>query len=212
MTVELYCGDCLEIMRTLPTGSVDAVITDPPYGLGKAEWDNNIWGLLKEAANECSRILKPTGVCFWFSSTRYLPETIEATSSIPYRWQFVWYASNNMQHGDLGFMKYTPCLVLSHGKAWRNMQDLRNVPIPPKQIRDIGHPTQKPIDLIRYLVEKGAKPDATVLDPFMGSGTAGVACVQTGRNFIGCEIDPGYFQIASRRIVLAQAQPALLQV
>jgi site-specific DNA-methyltransferase (adenine-specific) len=71
------------------------------------------------------------------------------------------------------------------------------------------HPTEKPLDMMRHIVTVSTKPDAIVFDPFMGSGTTGVAAVQTGRNFIGCEIDAGYFEIAKRRIELATAQPQL---
>jgi site-specific DNA-methyltransferase (adenine-specific) len=74
------------------------------------------------------------------------------------------------------------------------------------------HPTEKPIELITKFLELYSNPGATVFDPFMGSGTTGVACAQTGRNFMGCEIDPGYFEIAQRRIAEAQQQPALLEV
>lgn len=71
------------------------------------------------------------------------------------------------------------------------------------------HPTEKPLDMMRHIVTVSTKPDAIVFDPFMGSGTTGVAAVQLGRNFIGCEIDAGYFEIAKRRIELATAQPQL---
>ena len=70
----------------------------------------------------------------------------------------------------------------------------------------VGHPTQKPIALMSLLIEKFTKPGQTVFDPYMGSGTTGVACMNLGRNFIGCEIDPGYFAIAEKRIVEAQAK------
>jgi DNA modification methylase len=78
-----------------------------------------------------------------------------------------------------------------------------------------GHPTQKPVALMRWCLDKAkVPPGATVLDPFMGSGTTGVACVQTGRNFIGIEIDEEYFSIAERRIAEAQRnyQPQLALV
>ena len=71
------------------------------------------------------------------------------------------------------------------------------------------HPTQKPLALIKTLVTQFTQDSCTILDPFMGSGTTGVACVQTGRNFIGIEIDPDYFAIAERRIKEAEAQPRL---
>ena len=71
------------------------------------------------------------------------------------------------------------------------------------------HPTQKPVELAAHFIKLHTRPGDTVLDPFMGSGTTGVACAQTGRNFIGIEIDAGYFAIAQRRIAEAQAQLAL---
>ncbi len=212
MSYELHLGDCLEVMKGMPAGSIDAIVTDPPYGIGKADWDGDIWEMLTQVADECARVLSPTGVCFWFSSIRYLPETIKATAAIPYRWQFIWYAPNNMQHGDLGFMKYTPCLVLSHGKAWRNMQDFRSVPIPTSPIGTIGHPTQKPKALMRYLVHHAAKQGATILDPFMGSGTTIVAAILEGRKAIGIELDAGYYAIAQKRCRDAAAQPLLLPI
>lgn len=208
--VTLHLGDCIEYMKGMAAGSVDAIITDPPYGIDKAEWDSDVFPMLTLAANECARLLKDDGICFWFSSIRLLPETLKATSSIPYRWQFIWYASNNMQHGDLGYVKYTPCLVMAKGKAWRDMQDLRDVPVPSAALTALDHPTAKPLRLMNYLVEKGTNYGDTVLDCFMGSGSTGVACVNAGRNFIGCEINPAYFAIAERRIREAQLQPSLL--
>ena len=74
-----------------------------------------------------------------------------------------------------------------------------------------NHPSAKPTKLMRWLLERNTKQGTTILDPFMGSGTTGVACVQTGRNFIGMEIDPGYFAIAKRRIEIAQMQPNLFE-
>jgi DNA modification methylase len=79
----------------------------------------------------------------------------------------------------------------------------------PRENRDaeaVGHPHQKPLRVMRWLVDLCAPPAAAILDPFMGSGTTGVACVQTGRKFIGIEIDPGYFEIAKKRISEAQLQ------
>ena len=71
------------------------------------------------------------------------------------------------------------------------------------------HPTEKPVELMKWLIETYTREGDTILDPFMGSGTTGVACVQTGRNFIGIEIDPTYFAIAEKRIKEAQQQPRL---
>ena len=203
--IDLRLGDCLEILPTLADNSVDAVITDPPYGIGKDVWDEEDWELIRLSAEECSRILKPDGICFWFCSIEHLPKAIEATSAIPYKWQFIWYASNNMQRGKVGYCKYTSVLVLSHNGVWRGMQDLRNIPIPSKKKADLYHPTEKPLALMEYLVGKSCK-EGVVLDPFFGSCTTGVACVQTGRNFIGIEIEEKYYKIAEKRIAEAQLQ------
>ena len=72
--------------------------------------------------------------------------------------------------------------------------------------KERSHPNQKPLGLMKWCVEKITKPGDTILDPFMGSGTTGVACVQTGRNFIGMEIEPKYYEIAEKRIAEAQLQ------
>lgn len=75
-----------------------------------------------------------------------------------------------------------------------------------KQTEQQSTPTQKPVDLCAYLINTYSNPGDTIFDPFMGSGTTGVACVQTGRNFIGIEIDPTYYAIAEKRIKDAQMQ------
>ena len=207
--IKLIEGDCAAALRTLPDASVDAVITDPPYGIGKAVWDNDVEQLHEATARECSRVLREEGICFWFSSIGKMPQTPHATRAIPYKWLFIWYASNNMRHGAIGFAMYTPCLVLSKGSVWRNMQDLRNGAIPGRPVDTLGHPTQKPLALMRYLVAKATREGDTVLDPFMGSGSTGVACVELGRGFIGVEIDSDYFTLAQERIERAWLQPSL---
>ena len=94
----------------------------------------------------------------------------------------------------------------SMGKARRlNYHDLGNV-LDFKRVSNGCHPTEKPVSLIRKIVEYSTDEGATILDPFMGSGTTGVACVQTNRNFIGIEIEPKYYDIAERRIKEAQLQ------
>lgn len=101
-----------------------------------------------------------------------------------------------MQHGDLGFAKHTPAFVLSHGKAWRSMPDLFSCPI----ITGLPHVTPKPLSLIRYIAEHAGKPNETILDPFMGSGTTLRAAKDLGRKAIGIEIEEKYCEIAARRL------------
>jgi site-specific DNA-methyltransferase (adenine-specific) len=198
--ITIYHGDCREILPTLGDGSVDALVTDPPYGIGKADWDNDVWGLLESVAHECARIIKDDAICFWFGSIGYLPKVLEVTSAIPYRWLFTWYASNNMQHGTIGFSKFTIALVLGRGKVYRQMQDCRNVPIPGTPLASEGHPTAKPMALMRYLVNHACNEGQVILDPFMGSGTTLRAAKDLGRKAIGIEIEERYCEIAAKRL------------
>jgi len=203
MTVELHLGDCLEVMRSMPDKSVDAVITDPPYGIGIAEWDMSI---PVEALSEFIRISR--GVVVWFGAAKKIVEQV-ISFSIPPERVMMWSPSFTMSKDNNNgiFYRYHPIY------CW-------NLPLKSKTVKwdvftdhtEVGnwwkHNCTKPVSLMNKLVQLGNEGD-TVLDPFMGSGTTGVACVQTGRNFIGIEIDPDYFAIAERRIKEAQAQPRL---
>ncbi len=195
--IEIYHGDCLEIMPTLDR-KFDLILTDPPYGVGKAKWDFDVFGLLNKSCVLMSSLMADNAVCFWFYATRFLSETINATKSIPYRWQFIWYASNNMIHGDIGFAKYTGCLVLGHGKAWREMKDLIEVPVVPDPQNE--HPTPKPLKVIKYIIKNATKENNAILDPFLGSGTTLVAAAELGRQAVGIEIEEKYCEIAAKRV------------
>lgn len=209
----LICGDCTDratVERVMGGEKADTILTDPPYNVDKAIWDTNVLPMLKNAADIFPDYLDDKGICFWFSATRYIPETIRATSSLSYKWMFIWYPSNNMAHGDLGFQKFTAALVLSKGdKVWReNMQDLREYPIKITS-EDPGHPTPKPIDLISYLVEMASK--SIVFDPFLGSGTTLIACHNLNRRCRGIEIHPPYVAVTLQRFLdHTGIQPVLL--
>ncbi len=221
MSVQLYLGDCLDFMRTLPAGSVDAVVTDPPYGIGfkYATHDDTadgygkwLWSVLSEAERICS----PGSPIFVWQA---MPNVRSFAEWFPRDWRifaacknFVQMRPTAMQYSfDPVIVWWTPGDIWSAGTLSRDwhvgntspssrMHGLDNVK---------DHPCPRPLGQVRHIVEQWVRPGATVLDCFMGSGTTGVACVQTGRNFIGCEIDPGYFEIAQRRIKDAQQQPML---
>jgi DNA modification methylase len=205
MTVTLYHGDCLDILPTL--GKVDAVVTDPPYGIGESNERN------------LSRVQmappKDYGSFSW-DSERVNPATIELMLKVSqhqvifggnyYTDQLPpsssWVVWDKMTSGD-----FADCEMAwtSHKRATRMFRYLWNG-FRKQLAEERYHPTQKPLALLLWIVENYTTPGATVLDPFMGSGTTGVACVKTGRNFIGIEIDKGYFDIAQRRITDAQQQ------
>lgn len=203
MTVELHLGDCLEILPTLEAGSVDAVITDPPYGTKKVEWDHSVDPVV---FSECLRV--SSGYCtFFYSNTRLWHILGEFHNLGVDTWTAVWHKNNAM-----GFeRKFAPLwvpIVIAHRKPCKFWgQDVVAVPIVPH--KGNKHPTPKPVGVMEWIIYQATEPGATILDPFMGSGTTGVACVKTDRNFIGIEIDPDYYAIAEKRIAEAQMQPIL---
>ena len=184
--IKLYLGDCLEIMPTLT--ETDNIITDPPYPdnyQDEYQYQDGIVKILDEFT--CRQLV------FWSAKIDF---------PLDYSAIHVWdkvvgignYERIFERNGHKQFKVYRAQPITSEIRAIRS--------------KDIftEHKSQKPIYLMRILVERYSDPGATILDPFMGSGTTGVACVQTGRNFIGIEIEPKYFEIAEKRIKEAQLQ------
>jgi len=195
--VRLYLGDCLEVMKDIPSGSVDAVITDPPYGCGKADWDNLFptkW--YTDARRIASMVVIITGSSGLADSIPLVgSDFIDVISA----WN-----TNGMTRGPIGYGNWLAAVVAGSkpgmGQNFFRFSVRGNKP---------DHPSPKPIEYMGQLIERLTKHGDTILDPFMGSGTTGVACVQTGRNFIGIEIDENYFNIAGKRIKEAQQQMRL---
>ncbi len=195
--VRLICGDCREILPTL--GKVDAVVTDPPYGIahlwkggarhgwGKARDEGvlrNEWDVSPLSGELLNLILASAKEhVIWGGNYFDLP---------PSRCWYVW---NKPERG----------FTLAEAElAWTNKDSIVRVFDAPRSEPGRVHPTQKPVALMSWCIEK---VKGTVLDPFMGSGTTGVACAKLGRKFIGIEIEPKYFDIACRRIQAALDAP-----
>ena len=214
----LYNADCLDVLPTL-TG-VDAVVTDPPYGIGfkYATHDDTpdgygvwLWSVLRQ----CEDLL-PGGapVFVWQASLNIR----RLTEWFPRDWRLFVAAKNFVQMRPTAMQyAYDPVIVWwkDGGKPWSAATASRDFHIAdtnPSRRRPgqpdyvDGHPCPRPLGQVAHIVEQWVRPGALVLDPFMGSGTTGVACLQTGRRFIGIEIDPGYFDVAVRRIEAAAAQ------
>ena len=184
----LFNADCLSVLPTL--GKVDAVVTDPPYGIGAARnahsnlrmadkaWDD---APVSQAAIDLM-VAKSGQQIVWGGNYFGLPPT---------RGFLVW--DKTPMPPSYAFGEFAWTSINMNAAKWSGkVGDL--VPV-----ADRAHPTQKPVPLMEWCL--GFLPDArTILDPFMGSGTTGVACAKLGRKFIGIEIDPGYFDIACRRI------------
>ena len=195
--VKLYLGDCLEVMRGFPDKSVDTCITDPPYGLNSHNMRNCVafmsvaWDdkpASDEQIAECLRVSK--NQIIWGGNYFNLPAC---------RCFLIW-----DKGGSMYGRSWAECEM-----AWTNYDKVARVyKLNARQNK--VHPTQKPLSLMKWCIENYTNPGDTILDPFMGSGTTGVACVQTGRNFIGIEISEEYFRIAEKRIAEAQMQPRLI--
>lgn len=212
--VTLYNGDCLEYMRTLPDKSVDAVVTDPPYGQNykpggnsskNLRWSREFIGnpvIGDDKPFDPSPYLK-YNVVILFGANNYANKLPASRGWIFWdkRCDFV---ENAFADGELIWTNQdVPVRKISH--YWRGV--IRASENGEKHF----HPTQKPVAVMKWIIDRYTKPGETILDPYMGSGTTGVACVQLGRNFIGCEISPEYFAIAEKRIKQAESQPSLFK-
>jgi site-specific DNA-methyltransferase (adenine-specific) len=199
----LYLGDCREILPLLP--KVDAVVTDPPYGIG---YERGSGGKCLSRRHNDAPIFgddEPFDPAPWLAfDDVILWGANHYAARLPHGRWLAWNKLGDMQPWD------DFCDVEF---AWQNRRGADRIfslmwkgLIKATEKSDIRqHPTQKPVALLKWCIEQ---TDArTVLDPYMGSGTTGVACVKLGRKFIGIEIEPKYFEIACRRIEEAYRQP-----
>ena len=194
----LYLGDCRDILPGL--GKVDAVVTDPPYGLGK-RMQGGTWG----AQDHNSGFLK------WDLEA---PQDV-VSSLIAMNIPAIIWGGNYFQVPPsrcwLNWDKVNAVPTMADfEQAWTNLDRPSKRRCLPVGRVEFGHPTQKPLPLMEWCL--GFLPSARIiLDPFMGSGTTGVACANLGRSFIGIEREPSYFDIACRRIEEAYRQPRLFE-
>lgn len=242
--INLMQGDCLERMKEIQDGSIDMVLTDPPYGTTACKWDSII--PLELMWEQLKRVIKPNGAIVMTASQPFTTTLISSNYKM-FKYSLVWEkeaASNFLNfkyqfgkiHEDVcvfgkmatsyskkGTMQYNPQMV--QGKAYTCKQGKAGDAVArDKKTRENSvttvntgeryptsvlkfkrdkskvHPTQKPVALMEYLIRTYTNEAETVLDFTMGSGSTGVACVNTNRNFIGIELDAGYFEIAKERI------------
>jgi len=214
--VQIIHGDCLEVLKTLPRGSVDAVVTDPPYGISyhSGMTGHNGGTALPGIVGDADESLRDAVLEWWGNQPAIVFGSWKRRRPDGCRALLTWEKGNHVGMGDLsmpwkpnteeiyvlgrGFVGHRGTSVLRHKApvSWNSTSHGRS------------HAHEKPVSLMVELLEK-CPPHWTILDPFMGSGTTGVACVQTGRNFIGIEIDAGYCEIARKRIEDAQAKKGL---
>lgn len=237
--IKLWHGDCLELMKDIPDGSVDMILADLPYGTTACKWDtvipfNPLW-------KQYNRIIKDNGAIVLFGQEPF-SSNLRSSNFKLYRYDWIWEKDNHTNFLNIKkqpgkrhelisvFYKkqptYNPQMWEgkenhSVGKQVGKMVEREylgnkyeikeakksNLKYPISILRFKGegrgkaiHPTQKPVELCEYLIKTYTNEGETVLDNTMGSGTTGVACINTHRNFIGIELDENYFNIAKERI------------
>ena len=240
--ISLMQGDCLELMKDIPDGSVDLILCDLPYGTTACKWDTVIpfeplWAQYKRIAKKNAAIV--------LTASQPFTSALVASNMRRAKHFWVW-----IKERGTGFQvaKYRPMMatedicVFVNGSGSLGNYNPQMIPLDKPRIEKYAasasgsspisrmregsrivteryplntlqfkrdnskmHPTQKPVALMEYLIRTYTNEGQTVLDNCMGSGTTGVACVNTGRNFIGMEMDAGYFEIAKSRIEQAGA-------
>ena len=248
-------GDCLEVMKRIPDGSVDMILCDLPYGTTDAKWDSvipfeSLWA-------EYERVIKLNGSILLFGSEPFSSEVRNSNPEL-YRYDWYWVKSKPglFQHSKNRPMKAVETISVFSKARWGhasqmkpenrmiyNPQGVRSSGIKtvtknynaggvfgerPNQVgrkyesftgfpsdvlhfgsvvgKDAIHSTQKPVDLCEYLIRTYTNEGEVVLDNCIGSGTTAVAAINTGRNFIGIELEPEYVEIAKRRVDEAIAE------
>lgn len=235
----LMKGDCLERMKEIPDGSVDMILTDPPYGTTACKWDSIV--PLEPMWEQLKRIIKPNGAIVMTAAQPFTSALVMSNPKM-FHHQWIWdkkFAANFPQAKRQPLRTHEDILVFGLTPKYYPQMIKRDTPIKKganKGARIFGgesglaredydkkvydekypdtilkfssrsearglHPTQKPVALMEYLIKTYTNENETVLDFTCGSGTTGVACANTGRKFIGIELDDNYFEIAKNRVL-----------
>jgi DNA modification methylase len=228
---ELHHGDCLEVMRGMPDKSVDAIITDPPYGKeahaagavcrgGSSEIREtlNFGSLSGIVMSRCIERYASTcrGWVLCFCQCEGIDQYNRRCAKIGLRYVRggIWLKPDGAPQftGDRPGNGFESIAIMWAGgkkMSWNGGGKHAIWKYSKGTANSKEHPTQKPLPLMKRLICDFTQPGDTVLDPFMGSGTTGVACMETGRKFIGIELDAGYYDIAAKRIHEATRQQRL---
>ncbi len=225
---QLIKGDCLEKLKEIPDNSINLILCDPPYNLSKystgnmkfdwrcdrnndiAEWDE-IELNPADFLEEFKRVIKPNGNIFIFTSYNLIGKWHEIFDPEFDTFQFmVWHKTNPVPNfRKTSFLNSCELIVglWNKGHVWnfKSQAEMHNFFESPicmgeERLKNPKHPTQKPVKLLKHIIEIGSNPNDIVLDMFMGVGSTGVAAVETGRKFIGIELDENYYRAAKNRL------------
>ncbi len=233
----IHNGDSRELIKSLPDSSIDLILTDPPYNLGnystgniELKWRKDInndlatWDTIDfkpgEWVSEFKRILKPTGNIFAFTSYNLIGKWHEAFDHQFDTFQFmVWHKTNPVPKiFKAGFLNSCELIVCCWNKKhiWNfiSQKEMHNFIESPicmgnERLKEPNHPTQKPIKVLKKIIEIASIEGQVIFDPFMGVGSTGVAALQMDREFIGFELEQNYFDAAKKRIENESTQTSL---
>ena len=212
--IKLIHGDCLEVMKVIPDESIDLIVTDPPYLINyKSHWHNkskqiigdNEYDLIEKSIKKMYRVLKNNAATYIFCSPKKVDYFMRCCYSAGFtiKNSIVW-VKNNWTSGDLKAsygQQYEMILLLNKGRKFINGKRLTDIWFFNRvAFQHQLHQNQKPVKLLEQCIIKHSSEDDIVLDPFMGSGSTAIACLNTNRQFIGIEKEERYFEIAMQRI------------
>ena len=231
--IKLYRGDCLEVMKKIPDGSVDLILTDPPYKITARGNGGNSGGMFQKKEVNNGKVFKTNDLkienwlpvlynklkneshCYIMTNNKNITNYLTVIEKMFFNYDkkqkfhfiknLIWLKDNKIM-GQTYMSQFEYIIMLRKGGHKRiNKCGTSDVlQIPNKKMKNgLGktiHDTEKPVDLMRILIENSTEENQTVLDPFIGIGSTGVACKQLNRKFIGIELDEEYFKIAENRI------------
>lgn len=218
---DLWNGDCLEVMKQIPDGSVDLVVTDPPYlietsGAGIYKQADKQYvkelngikdGFSEQVLDELCRVMRKINIYIFCSQKQIIPLLDYFVEKKKCNWNLLtWHKTNPVPACGNKYLTDTEYILFFREKGVKINGEYKTkftyyvTPLNTADKKLYGHPTIKPVDILQNLIVNSSSPGDVVLDPFMGSGSTGIACNNTGRNFIGIELDKGYFETAKARI------------
>ena len=223
--IKLINGNCLDTLKNIPNESIDLIVTDPPYPTTSRGNAGNSGGMLqkdinkkgkvftynnincKEYAPEFYRLLKDGSHCYVMTNHINLIDMLNTFTDVGFHFikSLIWNKGNKIM-GQYYMSQYEYILFFRKGKGKKinncgtsDILSISNKKTKDKDGKNI-HDTEKPVELMEVLVNNSSQENELVLDPFMGVGSTGLACIKNNRNFIGMELDENYFNIAKERI------------
>lgn len=225
--IQLMQGDCLELMKDIPNDSIDLVVIDPPYkietsgaGLYKQadkqyvkELNGMKDGFSEEVLEELCRVMKKINIYLFCSQKQIIPLLDYFVKKKRCNWNLItWHKTNPVPACGNKYLTDTEFILFFREKGVKVHGSFDTkftyyvTPLNQKDKKLYKHPTVKPVNIIKNFIVNSSQEGEVVLDCFMGSGSTGVACVNTNRDFIGIELDEKYFNIAKERIEVAQRE------